>query len=97
LDRQQSLKQRLEEFKVKRVCAVRFRVRGVVVNFEEKAVYSSGDGSTREQRDKLRLAATRTAGSRGLLNRVRAVEDDWCGFAHDGQRAVVDDEVVVAK
>ena len=49
------------------------------------------------KRNELRLAAADAVGRRGLLDGVGGVEDDGREPAHDGERAEIDDEVVVAE
>src|SRR5205807_7954452 len=70
------------------------------MDFHENTVNAGGHGCAREQRDKLRLAAgdrlaVRTGG--GELNRVRGIKDHRSKLAHDGQRAHIYHQVVVAK
>ena len=79
------------------VGSVGFGVRWVVVDFEEDAVDSGGYGGAGEDGDELGLAAGDSVACRRGLDGVGAVEDDRGEAAHDGERAHVDDEVVVAE
>ena len=97
MDGEQIFEQRLEQLEVEGVGAVGFGVGGVVVDFEEEAVDAGGHGGAGEQRNELRLAAADAVGRRGLLHGVGAVEDDGRKLAHDGERAEIDDQVVVAE
>ena len=97
MDREKLLKQRFEAIEVESVRAVGFGVGGIVVNFEEDAVDAGGNGGAREYGDELRLAAGDAVRGGGCLHGVRAVEDDGGEGAHDGQRAHVDDEIVIAE
>ena len=74
---QQSLEQWSEKIQAKGICPVGLRVGWVVVNLEEKPVNAGRDGTTREQRNELRLAAGDSVGRRRHLYRVGAVEDNW--------------------
>src|SRR4051794_1562943 len=70
------------------------------MRFEKQAVRAGSDGRSRERRDELTRAATRTAFSHtGALHAVRPVEDDGrlARVAHAGKSAHVDDEVTVAE
>ena len=70
---------------------------GIVVDLEEDAIDACSYSRTGEDGDELRLAPADSVSSRGCLHGVRAVEDDRREAAHDGQRAHIDDEVVVAE
>ena len=94
---EQRFKQRLKELEVERVGAIGLGVRRIVVDFDKESVDAGGDGGAREQRNELRLAATDSVGRRGLLHGVSAIEDDRRELAHDGERAEIDHEVVVAE
>ena len=94
---EERLKQRLEELEVEGVGSVGFGVGGVVVDFKKEAVDAGGDGGAGEERNELRLAAADTVGRGGLLHGVRAVKDDRGQRAHDGERAEIDDQIVVAE
>ena len=50
-----------------------------------------------QQRNELRLAAADAVGRRGLLHGVGGVEDHRRELAHDGERAEIDDQIVVAE
>src|ERR1700683_963854 len=82
---------------VQGVRSVGFGLGGVVVDFQEDPINSSGDGGAGEQRDEFGLAAGDAVRTRGNLHGVGAVKDDRGERAHDGQRAHVDDEIVVAE
>ncbi len=79
------------------VGSVGFGVRWVVVDFEEDAVDACGHGGAGQDRDELGLASGDSVGGRGSLDGVGGVEDHRGKGAHDGERAHVDDEVVVAE
>ena len=97
LYRQQRFKQRLEQLEVEGVGPVGLGIRWVIVDFDEEAVDAGGYGGTREQRNEFRLAAAGAVGCRGLLHGVGGIEDDGREVAHDGERAEIDYEVVVAE
>ena len=97
MDGEERFEQRLEQLEVEGVGAVGFGVGGVVVDFEEEAVDAGGDSGAGEQRNELRLAAADAVGRRGLLHGVGAVKDDGRERAHDGERAEIDDQIVVAE
>lgn len=67
------------------------------MDFDKKAVDPGGDGGAGEERDELGLATTDSVGYRGLLYRVRRVENHRSQFAHDGEGSEIDDEIVVAE
>ena len=97
MDGEELLEQGLEVIEVESVGSVGFGVGGIVVDFQEDAVDAGGNGGAREYGDELRLAAGDAIGSRWCLHGVRAVEDDGGECAHDGERAHVDDEIVIAE
>ena len=97
MDGEQRFEQRLEQLEVEGVGAVGFGVGRIVVDFEEEAVDAGGDGGAREQRNELGLAAADAVGRRGLLHGVGGVKDDGREMAHDGERAEIDDQIVVAE
>jgi hypothetical protein len=97
VQRQKGFEQRLEKFEVEGVGAVGLGVERVVVDFDEETVDAGGDGRAGEQRNELGLAAADSVGGGGLLHRVGGVEDDRGELAHDGERAEVDDEIVIAE
>jgi len=97
VDGEEIFKQRLEELEIEGVCAVGFGVVRIVVDFDEEAVNTRRDRSAREQRNVLGLTAADAVGCRGLLDRVGGVKDDGRETAHDGERAEIDDEVVIAE
>ena len=67
------------------------------MDFEEEAVNASCHRRTGEERNVLRLAAADPIGSGRLLNGMGAIKDHRREFAHDGERAEVDDQGVVAE
>ena len=97
MEGEQGFEETLEELEAEGIGSVGFGVGWVVVDFKKEAVNSGGDGRAREERNKLGLAAADAVGGGGLLHGVGGVEDDGGERAHDGQRAEIDDEVVVAK
>jgi hypothetical protein len=97
MDGEEPLEQGLEAIEVESVGSIGFGVGGIVVDFQEDAVDAGGNGGAREYGDELRLAAGDTVRSGGCLHGVRAVEDDGGERAHDGERAHVDDEIVIAE
>ena len=96
-NREKRFEERLEEFEVEGVGAVGFGVGRIVMDFDEESIDAGGDGGAGEQRDELGLAAADSVGGGRLLHGVRGVKDDGRELAHDGERAEVDDEVVVAE
>ena len=84
-------------FEVEGVGSVGFGFLWIVVDFEEDAVDAGGDGGAGEQGDEFWLSAGDSVGGGGGLDGVGSVEDDGGEGAHDGERAHVDDEVVVAE
>jgi len=96
-NRHQALEEGLEELEVEGIGAVGFGIGRVVVYFKEDAVDACGNGGAGEERNELGLAAGNAVGGGGLLHGVGAVEDDGSEAAHDGERTIVDDEVVVAE
>ncbi len=66
------------------------------MDLHEEAVDAGGDGGAAEQGNELGLSAGLGALA-GDLHGVGGVEDDGRVVAHDGQRAHIDDEVVVAE
>ena len=69
----------------------------IVVDFEEDSVDTCRDSRSCKHRDELGLTAGDSVGCGRGLDGVGAVEDDGGEFAHDGQGAHIDDEVVVAE
>jgi len=94
---EERLKKRLEQLEVEGIGGVGFGVGRVVVDFEEEAVDAGGDGGAGEERDELGLAAADSVGGRRLLDRVRGIENHGRELAHEGKRAKINDEVVVAE
>jgi len=97
VDGEERFEQRLEELQVESVGAVRLGVGRVIVDFDEEAVDTRSDCGAREQRNVLGLAAADAVGRGRLLHGVGGVKDDGRKPAHDGERAEIDDQVVVAK
>ena len=81
--------------------AVGLRFLGIVVDLHEYAVHAGGDGSAGEKWDEFGLPAAdgvvAFGGSGGELDRMGCIENHWRELAHDGQRAHIDDQVVVAE
>ena len=94
---QEVFEQRLEKFEIEGVGAIGPGVGRIVVDFNKQAVDACGDSGARQQRNKLRLAAADSIGCRWLLHGVGRIEDDGRKSAHDGERAEIDDQVVVAE
>jgi len=97
VDGEQILKERLEQLEIKGVGAVGFGAGGIIVDFEEEAIDAGGDGGASEERNEFRLATADAVGSRGLLDGMGGVEDDWRKAVHDSEGAEIDDEIVVAE
>ncbi len=97
LDGEELFEQRFEELDVEGVGAIGFGVGGRIVHFNEEAVNAGGNSGAREERNVFGLAAADAVGRGRLLHRVGGIEDDRRETAHDGQRAKVDDQVVVAE
>src|SRR5215469_16990459 len=95
VDGEESFEDGLEAVQVERVGSVGLGLGGIVVDLEEDAVDPGGDGGAGEDGDELRLAAGYAVGGGRRLDGVGGVEDDGRHGTHDGQRAHVDDEVVV--
>ena len=76
VDGEQSFQDAFELVEVKSVCAIRFGVGGIVVDFKEDAVDAGGYGRAGEDGDELGLAARGSTCSRGRLHGVSGVEDD---------------------
>ena len=97
VDGEELFEQGLEELQVEGVGAIGFGVVRIVMDFNEEAVNARGDRSAREQWNVLGLAAADAVGCRGLLDRVGGVKDDGRETAHDGERAEIYDQVVIAE
>src|ERR1700677_4006806 len=81
-----------------RVRAVRESLSGIVVDFEKEYVHARGGSGARERLDEFRLAAAGFSFATGQLHRMGHVEDNRVSeFAHDGKRAHVDYEILVAE
>ena len=79
-----------------------FAIFRIVVDFEKNSIYTGGHRGTRQHRDEFRLSsADRRAAVVGLcrrqLDRMRRVEYHGRKLAHDGKRAHIDNEIVVAE
>ncbi len=96
-ERQQPLEERLQELEDEGVGAVGFSVRRIVVDFDEEAIDAGGDGCAGKERDELWLPAADAVGSGRLLHGVSGIEYDGRQVAHDGERAEIDNEIVVAE
>ena len=97
VDGEELFQEGFELVEVEGVGAVGPGVGGVVVDFEEDAVDAGGDGRAREDGDEFRLTAGDSVGGGGCLDGMSAVEDYGRERAHDGQRAHIDDEIVIAE
>src|SRR6202167_5199729 len=81
-----------------RVRAVRESLSGIVVDFEKDSIDPRGGSGARERLDEFRLAAAGFSFAAGQLDGMSHVEDDGIAeFAHDGKRAHVDYEILVAE
>ena len=94
---QQRFQQRPEKLEVESVGSVGLGVERIVVDLDEEAVDAGGDRGASKERDEFGLAAADSVGRGGLLHGVGGVEDHRRELAHDGQRAEVDDEIVIAE
>src|SRR5215472_773260 len=98
--RQQLPQHSFQALQVESVGAIGFGLGRVVVDFHEHTIYARGHSGTGKQGDELRLAAgdgLAAGPDRGQLHRVSRIEYHWGEFAHDGQRAHIHDEVVIAE
>ena len=97
VDGEEIFQQRLEQLEIQRVGAVGLGVGRVVVDLNEETVDAGGDGSARHQGNEFRLATTDAVGGRGLLHGVGGIKNDRREAAHDGERAEIDNQIVVAE
>ena len=97
LDVEELFEEGLEELEIEGVCAVGFSVVRVVVDLEEEPVNASGNCRAREQRNVFWLATADAIGRRRLLNGMGGIKDDGREPPHDGKRAEIDDEIVIAE
>src|ERR1700691_1368509 len=81
-----------------RVRAVRESLSGIVVDFEKESVHARGGSGARERLDEFRLAAAGFSFATGQLHRMGHVEDNRVSeFAHDGKRAHIYHEILIAE
>ncbi len=97
VDSEEIFEQGLEELEVEGVGAVGFGVGRIVMDFDEEAVDASCNSGAREQRNVLWLAPADAVGRGRLLHGVGGIENNGREPVHDGERAKVDDQVVVAE
>ena len=97
MDCQKSFENRLEPVQVKGVGSIRFCVLRIVMDLEKDSIDACGNGGTCEDWNELRLASRDAVSRRRRLYGVRAIEDHRCKTAHDGQRAHVDDQIVITE
>ena len=62
MDREKCFEERLEEVEVEGVGPIGFRLRRVVMDFEEEAVDAGGDGRSGQERNEFRLASADAGG-----------------------------------
>ena len=102
MDALQLLEKSFEAAERESVGSVRFGLGRVVVDLQKDAVDPGGHGGAGQHGDELGLASadrlsSGPAGGGGSLDGVGGVEDDGRELAQDGQRAHIDDEIVVAE
>src|ERR1700677_3538346 len=95
---QDFFEQRAELRERQRVRAVGKRLGGIVVDFEKDSIDPRSGSGASERLDEFRLAAAGFSFAAGQLDGMSHVEDDGIAeFAHDGKRAHVDYEILVAE
>ena len=89
---------RLQQREIQRIGPIRERFGGVVMDFHEKSIHTGRNAGAGQVRNVLRLAAGALSLTSGKLQAVSHVEDHRTSQTlHDGERAEVHNEVVVAE
>src|SRR5580658_740551 len=101
-DRQQFFEYFTQFCRLERIGSVRFSLFRIVMNFQENTIHTSSDRRARQHRNKLRLPAAHSGATvvrlrRRQLDGMRRVKNHGRELAHDGQRAHIDDKVVIAE
>src|ERR1700677_4959342 len=95
---QDFFEQRAELRERQRVRAVGKRLGGIVVDFEKDSIQPPSGSGASERLDEFRLAATGFSFATGQLHRMGHVEDNRVSeFAHDGKRAHIYHEILIAE